>query len=130
MANEKKLTTADLNGKGADRPIDLPSDADGSSPLGDVARRAREAANAVAETAGVVSARLPEAATEIDRMVRSGSEGTLRTLSVGSVGFALGLLMGGANRLLVLAALLPAGVMGLALSNRRTAWDPGVREGI
>jgi hypothetical protein len=121
MTNQTKPTTPDLDGTSADRPIDFPADDDGSSPLGDVTRRAREAANAVAGTASVVTARFPEAASEIDRMVRSGSEDTLRTLAVGSVGLALGLLIGGANRLLVLAALLPAGVMGLALSNRRTA---------
>ena len=46
-----------------------------------------------------------------------------RDLSAGTLvafGFALGLLVGGANRILVLLALVPAAAMGLTLLDRQS----------
>jgi hypothetical protein len=85
----------------------------------------RQAVDAVAGVAGEVSARLPEAATttreafeEANRMVRAGSDQTLKIVAATSIGFASGLFLGGAPRVLVLAALLPAGLVGAALMER------------
>ena len=60
-----------------------------------------------------VKNRIPEAASEVDRVVRSSSDDALRLATVATVGVAAGLLLGGANRLLVMAALAPAAFMGL-----------------
>ena len=83
-------------------------------------QRAREAAATVGSVATDVSARLPEVATEVDRIVRSGSDDTLRLATAAVIGCSVGLLAGGAGRLVVLASLLPAVLMGVVLSGRRS----------
>jgi hypothetical protein len=90
-----------------------------STTVDELTQRARDAATTVTGAAGELSARLPEAASEVDRIIRSGSDDTLRLATVAVVGFAIGLLAGGSNRLLILASLIPAGLMGVALSSRR-----------
>jgi ElaB/YqjD/DUF883 family membrane-anchored ribosome-binding protein len=86
----------------------------------DLAQRARGAASSVSSAAESVTNRIPEAASEVDRVVRASSDDTLRLATVAAVGVSAGLLLGGANRLLVLAALAPAAFMGLVLSGRRS----------
>ena len=90
-----------------------------------VRETARQVADTVAGAAGEVGARLPEVATstrdaftEANRMVRSGSDGTLKVAGAFSIGMAVGLLLGGANRLLVILALIPAGLIGTTLIER------------
>ena len=83
-----------------------------------VAGVAGSVAGTVAGVAGEVGARLPEAANEATRLVRSGSDETLKLAGALSVGFAVGLLVGGANRILVTAALIPAGLIGATLMER------------
>jgi hypothetical protein len=88
-------------------------------------QQVRQAVDRVANVAGEVSARLPEAASttryafeEANRMVRTGSDETLKIVAATSIGFASGLFLGGAPRILVLAALLPAGLVGATLVER------------
>lgn len=90
-----------------------------------VVQTARQVADTVAGAAGEVSARLPEVATntrdaftEANRMVRSGSDQTLKVAGSFSIGLAVGLLLGGANRILVILALIPAGLIGTTLIER------------
>jgi hypothetical protein len=87
---------------------------------------ARQVADTVAGVAGEVSARLPEAAEntrdafqEANRMVRAGSDETLKVVAAFSLGFAGGLLLGGAPRALVLAALVPAALVGSEFVDRK-----------
>lgn len=87
---------------------------------------AKQMADTVAGVAGEVSARLPEAAEstrdafqEANRMVRAGSDETLKVVAAFSLGFAGGLLLGGAPRVLVLAALVPAAVVGSEFVDRK-----------
>lgn len=89
------------------------------------ARQVRQAVDTVAGVANDVSARIPEAAAttreaidEANRMVRQGSDETLRTIVGTSIGLASGLFLAGAPRLLVLTALAPAGLAGMALMER------------
>jgi hypothetical protein len=89
------------------------------------ANQVRQAVDTVAGVAGDVSARLPEAAAttrvaidEANRVVRQGSDQTLRVVVGTSIGFASGLFLAGAPRILVLAALVPAGLAGMALVER------------
>ena len=102
-----------------DPTIDRPVEGEG---LGGAAR---QAADTVAGAAGEMTARLPEVAqnakmavTEANRFVQRGSDTTIRLLGAASVGFALGLLVGGANRLLVLASLIPAALVGATMVER------------
>ena len=93
-----------------------------------IAASAKSVADTVAGAAGEVSARLPEVAqttrealAETNRMVQQGSDQTLKVLGAASVGLAAGLLLGGANRLLVVAAMLPAALIGATLVERSEA---------
>lgn len=95
-----------------------------------VAQTARAVADTVAGAAGDVSARLPdvaqstkEAFNEANALVHRGSDETLRVLGAASIGLAIGLLVGGANRLLVIVAMLPAALIGATLVERS---DPGL----
>lgn len=89
------------------------------------AGRARSVVSTVAGVAGEVGARLPEAASttrdafdEASRLIRSGSDETLKVVCALSIGFAGGLFVAGANRLLVMAALIPAGLVGSTFIER------------
>lgn len=84
-----------------------------------------EAAGTVRGVAGEAVARLPEVAAttrsaieDANRQMRSGSDEMLAIGSALSFGFALGLLVGGANRLFIAAALVPAAMMGLTMLDR------------
>jgi len=88
----------------------------------------RDAADTVLSVANDAAARLPDAAAStrdaiIDarRAIDSGSDETLSAGTLVAFGFALGLLVGGANRLLVILALVPAAAMGLTLLDRQTS---------
>jgi hypothetical protein len=93
---------------------------------------AREVADSVIGAANEAVARLPEAANtaqvalaDAGRTIRSGSDESLSAGTLVSVGFALGLLVGGAPRLLVLLALIPAAAMGLTLLDRQSGTATG-----
>jgi hypothetical protein len=79
-------------------------------------------------TAADMLSGLPEAAAtsrslaeEAMRRVRASSDEMLAAGTALAFGVAVGMLLGGANRVLVAAALLPAGVMGLTLVDRSGA---------
>lgn len=83
------------------------------------------AAGTAVMAAGGAAARLPGAAAtgrrtliEANHQIRSASDELLIVGSALSFGFAMGLLFGGANRLLVAGALLPAASMGLTILER------------
>jgi hypothetical protein len=91
----------------------------------DVAATTRDVANEVADRASAVAARLPDAAAstrsaveEATRRMESGSDEALAVGTSLTIGLAIGLLIGGANRLLVVLALIPATAMGFTLLDR------------
>ncbi len=93
---------------------------------------AREMAGTVMAAAGDAVSHLPEAAAttrdalaDANRAIQSGSDETLSAGTLVTVGFALGLFVGGANRLLVLVALIPAALMGLTLMDRQNTTASG-----
>ena len=99
--------------------------ADAEDTIRDVGATTRDVANEVAERASAVAARLPDAAAstrtaveEAARRMESGSDGALAVGASLSVGLAIGLLLGGGNRLLVALALIPATAMGFTLLDR------------
>jgi hypothetical protein len=110
------MTTA----KSADK---LTNNQSGTSPrevVGDVASGVKGAAETVV-------ARLPEAAAttraavdEAARRIETGSDEMLTAGATLSLGLALGLLIGGASRILVALALIPAAAMGMTLLDRNT----------
>jgi hypothetical protein len=91
----------------------------------DFATATREVATEVADRASSVAARLPEAAAttreaveEAARRMEAGSDQMLAVGASLSLGLALGMLVGGANRLLVAVALIPATAMAFTLLDR------------
>jgi hypothetical protein len=91
----------------------------------DVATTAKAIASDVADKAVAAAQRLPDAASatgfqleKANQIIRSESDEVLAVGASLSLGMALGLLLGGANRLLVILALVPATAMGLTLFNR------------
>ena len=84
---------------------------------------------AVAEVRGAienVSRQVPEVArasrAAVDDMFKAIETGSDERVSAGvtlSLGLAIGMLLGGAPRLLILAALAPVAAMGLVLQDRR-----------
>lgn len=90
-----------------------------------IGQTARQVAEGVAAAAGDVTARIPEVAQsargaweEADRIVHEGSDSTLQLVGAASVGFAVGLLVGGAHRLLVILSLIPAALIGITMVER------------
>ena len=91
----------------------------------DVVATTRDVASEVADRASAVAARLPDAAastrTAVEDAARRMESGSDEALAVGTsltIGLAIGLLIGGANRLLVVLALIPATAMGFTLLDR------------
>jgi hypothetical protein len=108
------MTTA----KSADKSTNNQSGTSPREVVGDVASGVRGAAETVA-------ARLPEAAAttraavdEAARRIETGSDEMLTAGATLSLGLAIGLLIGGANRILVVLALIPAAAMGMTLLDR------------
>ena len=104
-----------------------PSTAGSSSSAADRSRgeAVRDAADTIAGVTGEALDRLPAAAattrdtlSEVRRTLTTGSDERLSAGTILTFGFAMGLLLGGANRLLVLLALIPATTMGATLLDR------------
>ncbi len=98
---------------------------EGTGRAASVGGAVSEAASTAKVAAGDAVSRLPEVAAttrsaieDANRQIRSGSDEMLSVGSVLSFGFAMGLLVGGANRLLIAAALVPTAMMGLTLLDR------------
>lgn len=93
----------------------------------DPAALAREMAGRAGDVAGEVASRLPAAAASTrealntaQMRMESSSDEMLTNGTMLSLGVAIGLLLGGSNRLLVAMALIPAAAMGATLIDRRS----------
>ena len=93
----------------------------------DPAAMARDVAGRAGEIAGEVASHLPAAAASTrdalntaQMRMESTSDEMLTNGTMLSLGVALGLLLGGSNRLLVAMALIPAAAMGATLVDRRS----------
>ena len=90
---------------------------------GGLGQTARQVADNVACAIPEAAATTREALNEANRVVRSGSDSTLRVAAAIAIGFSLGLLVGGANRLLVILSLLPVALIGTTLAERMNRTD-------
>ncbi len=66
-----------------------------------------------------------KAFSDAGRLIQTGSDETLKLAGAMSIGFALGLFVGGANRLLVMAALVPTGLIATTLAERMQGTGKG-----
>ena len=96
----------------------------GSGPSEAVHVAVREMRSAI----GGVGRSVPEVArvsrSAVEELVQAVESGSDQQVTAGvslSLGLAMGMLLGGAPRLLVLLALAPVAIIGLALADRRTA---------
>ena len=87
-----------------------------------------DAADAVKTAAADAASRLPDMAVttraaleDANRRIQAGTDEMLTVGAALSFGFAVGLLVGGANRMVVAAALVPVATMGLTLLDRSSA---------
>jgi hypothetical protein len=97
---------------------------------------AADAAGAVKTAAEEAATRLPAVAAlgrsavdDASHRIEASSDEMVRLGTVLSFGFAAGLLIGGAPRILVGAAMVPAGMLGLALLERTAAGRPSTTKG-
>ncbi len=97
----------------------------------DPATTARAIASGVADRAAAAAARLPDAASatgvqlgRANEVIQGESDEVLAVGTSLSLGLALGLLLGGANRILVFLALIPATAMGYTLFDRHGGTTP------
>lgn len=122
------MTSQADTGSKLDSPSGSTADTDDATDTGRAAAlggAVSDAAGTVRDVAADAAARLPDAAasarTAIDdanRQLRGGSDATLAVGSALSFGLAAGLLIGGAPRLIVVGAIIPAVMMVLTLFNR------------
>jgi hypothetical protein len=118
MATTTNGSTTSSTTSGADDSSDLAATAKGIA--GDVADRAVAAAQRLPDAANATGVQLEKA----NAMIRSESDEVLAVGTSLSLGMAIGLLLGGANRLLVILALVPATAMGLTLFDRHNGTRP------
>jgi len=85
---------------------------------GDVASGMRDAAETVASRLPEAAATTRAAVDEAARRIETGSDEMLTAGATLSLGVAIGLLIAGASRILVVLALIPAAAMGLTLLDR------------
>ncbi|HLO36760.1 MAG TPA: hypothetical protein VK194_11785 [Candidatus Deferrimicrobium sp.] len=106
-------TTSSTTGS---RPTDDDTDLAGTAKgiAGDVADRAVAAAQRLPDAATATGAQLERAG----QIIQGESDEVLAVGTSLSLGLAMGLLLGGANRLLVVLALIPATAMGFTLFDR------------
>ncbi len=93
-----------------------------------------DAAGSVRDAAGDAVSRLPDVAAttrsvleDANRQMHAGSDEMLTIGGALSIGFAMGLLVGGASRLLVVGAVVPAALMTLTLLDRSGRTRPSGR---
>lgn len=116
MANST-TTTASTNRSTTDD--DLATTAKGIAA--DVADRAASAAQRLPDAASATGAQFEKA----NQLIQRESDEVLAVGTSLSLGLALGLLLGGASRLLVILALVPATMMGFTLFDRHNTPRPG-----
>jgi len=80
---------------------------------------ARETASTAAARAPEVASATRDAMTEAMRQIEAGSDQALTTGAAFALGAAMGLLVGRAPRLLVVASLVPVAAAGMILLDRR-----------
>jgi hypothetical protein len=87
-----------------------------------------DAADAVIGATNNAASRLPDMAAttratfeDASRRIQAGSDEMVAVGTAASFGLAVGLLIGGASRILVAAALVPLAMMGLTMLDRSSA---------
>jgi hypothetical protein len=115
----QRSTTSDPDGRGK-RQDGGPGQSDRPA-IGAAIEEARGALQGMGRSMPEVARASRSAVDEALRAIEGGSDARLSAGVALSLGLTIGLLIGGAPRLLVALALLPLAAMGLALADRRGA---------
>jgi len=106
---------------------------DAPEPRSGIGNTVADAAGTIRSAASEAADRIPEVASatrsalvEVDRQVEAGSDEMLTVGTALSFGLAAGLLLAGANRIMVLSAFIPAAVLGLRLLDRTSRSRTGL----
>jgi hypothetical protein len=128
MASEtSSTTTTTRRGNGADRPAGSQAeDRDAVQIAADEVRGALDSmSRSVPEVARVSRGALDDAL----RAIETGSDERLSAGLTLSLGLAIGLMVGGAPRILTAAALIPIAAIGLAMVDRQARTGAAARGG-
>ena len=109
MATEATTTRANGAAKSADR-----------DPVQVAMREVRGAIEGVGRSVPGAARASRAAVDDLFRTIESGSDERVSTGVTLSLGLAIGMLVGGAPRLLIALALVPLAAMGLVMADRRT----------
>jgi hypothetical protein len=93
--------------------------------LGSAAENVRGLAASTADRVPEAAATARDMLAEADRQMRGGSDEMLAAGATLSTGIAVGLLVGGAHRMLVALAMVPAVAMGMTLLERSSTRTRG-----
>lgn len=113
-------TTRSTSGSGRSRAT---NGAEHGSRVEYLQRAGREVRNALAGVGGSVPEVARVSRGAVDDLVRAIETGSDERVSAGvamSLGLAIGMLLGGAPRILIVAALAPVAIMGIVQTERRT----------
>jgi len=94
---------------------------------GDIQAAVHEVRGALEEVGRQMPGMARASRNSVNDMLRAIEDGTDERIFAGvtlSLGLAIGMLVGGAPRLFILAALAPVAAMGLTVADRRTARTP------
>jgi hypothetical protein len=126
MASETSSTTTARRGNGADRAGGSQADGDAVQIAADEVRGALDSmSRSVPEVARASRGALDDAL----RAIETGSDERLSAGLTLSLGLAIGLMVGGAPRILTAAALIPIAAIGLAMVDRQARTGAATRGG-
>lgn len=119
MASEHTASTLAANGRERTNGDDGESRGFATDLPANARHMAEVAASEVAHRLPATAATTRDAIGQANRQIEAAPADVLMVGTSLSIGVALGLLLGGANRLLVALALIPAAAMGATLLERR-----------
>ena len=91
-----------------------------STRVGDAMQNVRDMLEGAGRSVPAVARTTQNAVTDLYRTIDSGSDERVSAGVTLSLGLAVGMLIGGAPRLLIALALVPLTITGLVLADRRT----------
>lgn len=118
MASESTTTPA-RRGNDADRAGERSTDADDRDPVRMAADEVRGALDSMTRSVPEVARVSRGALDDALRAIETGSDERLSAGLTLSLGLAIGLMVGGAPRILTAAALIPIAAIGLAMVDRQ-----------
>ena len=129
MASETGSTTTARRGNGADRASERDTATDDRDAVRIAADEVRGALDSMGRSVPEVARVSRSALDDALRAIETGSDERLSAGLTLSLGLAIGLMVGGAPRILTAAALIPIAAIGLAMVDRQARAGAAGRTG-